>query len=53
MPDQFRRTVVQLAVVLLVHTGVQSLVRGALTTGELVVTTRLPEIGPGLQVEIK
>lgn len=29
------------------------LVRGALATGELVVTTRLPEIGPGLQVDIK
>ncbi|MEE2980413.1 MAG: efflux RND transporter periplasmic adaptor subunit [Pseudomonadota bacterium] len=29
------------------------LVRGALASGELVVTTRLPEIGPGLQVDIK
>lgn len=29
------------------------LVRGALASGELVVTTRLPEIGPGLQVAIK
>jgi RND family efflux transporter MFP subunit len=35
------------------RSGDDVLVRGALERGERVVTTRLPEIGPGLQVEIK
>jgi RND family efflux transporter MFP subunit len=37
----------------LARSGDDVLVRGALASGEQVVTTRLPEIGPGLQVDIK